>query len=72
MTRQRNSYWPIGGHLKCEWLHCYAGMGIAGSGVCFLGGMWWHPSCPAFIDEEEEIGNREKEMLNVRDRKEHK
>ncbi len=49
------SYWPIECQLKCEWLSCLAGMGIAGNGHCFLNGAFWMPCCPNFIDEEDWI-----------------
>jgi len=40
---------------KCDWLHCLAGMGLAGNGCCFLFGMWWHSACPCFEDEDETL-----------------
>lgn len=46
------SYWPEECSLKCQWLYCVAGMGIAGSGSCFLNGAWWMPCCPEFVDED--------------------
>lgn len=50
-----NLIWPEDQHemLKCSYVYCLAGMGLAGSGSCFEFGMWWHPSCPCFQDEEE-------------------
>lgn len=40
---------------KCPWLYCVAGGGLAGSGRCFLFGIWWHPTCPRFKDEDIEL-----------------
>ena len=47
------TYQPIDSKLRCEWLDCYAGMGLAGMGWCFAGGLWWHPSCPGYQSEDE-------------------
>lgn len=38
--------------MKCNWLECVAGCGIAGSGVCFLKGEWWKKKCPKFKKDE--------------------
>ncbi len=45
---------------KCNFLDCYAGMGLAGNGNCFANGSWWLPSCPEFKDEKEWIKEMEK------------
>jgi len=42
--------------VKCDWLNCMAGMGLAGGLTCFLSGIWWHHACPCFIDEDEMDG----------------
>ncbi len=55
-------YHPYGVKLKCAFIDCLAGMGLAGSGRCFLHGMWWHPSFPNFIDEETYMEKWEKEQ----------
>ncbi len=49
----RGSYSPLESHRKCEWIDCYAGMGLAGMGHCFAGGAWWMMSCPEYRNEEE-------------------
>ena len=40
--------------IKCNYLKCLAGMGIAGNGCCFLGGNA-KSNCKKFIDEEEQF-----------------
>jgi hypothetical protein len=37
--------------MRCNWLECMAGCGIAGSGVCFLKGEWWKKKCSQFKKE---------------------
>jgi len=39
--------------VKCRFLDCAAGTGLAGHGVCFLGGDWADPECAEFVSEEE-------------------
>ena len=39
--------------IKCPYLYCLAGQGLAGVGRCFLQGCWWSYSCGVFIDEDE-------------------
>ena len=51
--RMRRTYWPEESRLKCEWLDCVAGLGLAGSGLCHRGGAWWMQCCPVFRDELE-------------------
>jgi hypothetical protein len=46
------SYLPEDETAKCNWLYCVAGMGLAGSGRCFLWGDPRNPYCPKFEDEE--------------------
>ena len=38
--------------IRCNFIDCLAGMGLAGSGRCFLNGAWWMECCGNFIDEE--------------------
>jgi hypothetical protein len=38
--------------ITCNYLKCLAGMGIAGNGVCFLGGNGKN-NCDKFEDEQE-------------------
>ena len=53
---------------KCNFIHCFAGMGVAGAGSCFLGGQPENPNCPAFKDEGEALAEWKKEdqMANIR------
>jgi len=46
------SYLPIDETAECDFLYCLAGMGLAGSGRCFLFGDPKDPNCPKFEDEE--------------------
>ena len=47
------TYSPLDSKRKCGWITCFAGMGLAGTGYCFAGGMWWAFSCPEYQDETE-------------------
>ncbi len=47
--------------IKCDFIHCFAGMGMAGAGICFLGGMWWAANCGKFVDEDEKLKEMEGE-----------
>ncbi len=47
------SYQPINCRLRCAWIDCYAGLGLAGSGFCFAYGAWWMFCCPEFKDEDD-------------------
>ena len=49
--------------IKCPFIYCLAGPGLAGSGRCGLFGCWWHPACGAFVDEEQWITESEAEAL---------
>lgn len=46
---------------KCDFIHCFAGMGVAGTGRCFLGGDPQNPNCPKFKDEGEALKEWEEE-----------
>ena len=46
---------------KCNFVKCYAGMGVAGDGICFLKGDSTNPDCPNFLDEDEENKRQEAE-----------
>jgi hypothetical protein len=39
-------------YVKCDWLDCEAGCGIAGRGDCFLNGEWWKKKCKQFKKDE--------------------
>uniref|UniRef100_A0A6H1Z9Z3 Uncharacterized protein n=1 Tax=viral metagenome TaxID=1070528 RepID=A0A6H1Z9Z3_9ZZZZ len=56
-----DTYWPVEGKLKCEWLDCYAGLGVAGRGFCFAGGAWWMQCCPEYQQDDEFLGQSEEE-----------
>lgn len=47
--------------IKCNYLKCYAGMGVAGRLNCFLGGDYTDKNCKNFKDEEEELERLRKE-----------
>jgi len=55
------SYWPEQCKLKCDWLSCYAGLGMVGHGFCFAYGAFWMPCCPEFRDEAEFLREQEDE-----------
>lgn len=40
-------------NIKCNFLNCYAGGGLAGRGICFLEGEPFNSKCPEFQDERE-------------------
>jgi len=54
-------YWPDPGtnELKCSWLDCAFGMGLAGAGRC--PGLWFMVNCPAYetVEEFEESFNEQ-------------
>lgn len=39
--------------IKCNYIKCAAGMGVAGMGDCFLGGDFTNKNCDKFKDEDE-------------------
>jgi hypothetical protein len=47
---EKKGYVAVGQeHLvKCNWLECEAGCGIAGHGGCFRKGEWWKKNCKQF------------------------
>jgi len=47
---------------ECQWIICYAGMGLAGSGHCFAGGDSQNPDCPEYQDEEDFLEEWGKEV----------
>jgi len=42
--------------VKCDWLSCEGGLGLAGSGVCHLHGEWDNPNCPQFLSRDSPLG----------------
>ncbi len=53
---------PVDEHPKCDFIHCLAGQGLAGMGVCFLKGDWANPDCPKFKDEREWVRQMDEKM----------
>lgn len=39
--------------VKCNWLKCAGGMGLAGNGCCSFRGDFDKENCPLFITEED-------------------
>jgi hypothetical protein len=37
--------------IRCNFVDCAAGGGVAGKHGCFFGGSWWEEDCPDFVDE---------------------
>lgn len=35
--------------VKCRWLECEGGKGLAGNGMCSFRGDWGNPKCGKFI-----------------------
>lgn len=50
----------------CDYLECMAGMGVAGSGLCFLNGEPLNEKCPEFIRESEAILIQCIELLSLK------
>jgi hypothetical protein len=48
--RKHNTFFEEN-EIHCDYIHCKAGMGIAGMGKCFNKGNG-KPDCPQFEDEE--------------------
>jgi len=47
------TYMPVDVNPWCNFMDCVAGMGLAGRGICLLGGDWLDLNCPKFEDEDE-------------------
>ena len=58
------SYDEANRQLKCPFIDCFAGMGLAGLGRCGLHGMWWSISCPEYLNASEELERWRKEDIN--------
>lgn len=39
--------------VKCKWLGCTGGLGLAGNGCCSNGGSWWMADCPEYENEDD-------------------
>lgn len=48
-----NEFTNFKDHVKCKWLSCHAGGGLAGRGDCFAGGNFQDPECWAYKNEDE-------------------
>ena len=44
--------------IKCNYIECAAGMGVAGNYSCFLNGDYTNSDCPKFKSEEEFLKER--------------
>ena len=55
----KGSYSPIKSKRKCEWLTCYAGLGLVGSGFCFAFGAWWMQCCPTYKNEDKYLNEHD-------------
>jgi hypothetical protein len=51
--------------VKCKWMDCYAGQGLAGNGSCHAGGDFKDPGCPKYRDENEFTANDAKIVEDV-------
>ena len=40
-------------HVKCKWLECAGGIGLAGNGCCSFRGDWADVYCKYFITEDD-------------------
>ncbi len=47
------SYQPENCKVRCQWIDCYAGLGLAGSGFCFAAGQWWADCCAEYVNEDD-------------------
>ena len=59
-------YDAFGTYVKCPWLKCAAGMGMAGRGDCCFSGRWDRKDCAKFQAEEDFLAEgqkREEEVL---------
>jgi hypothetical protein len=50
--------------VKCNWLRCAGGEGLAGNGCCCFQGDFTNPDCPKFITDDD----YENKMLDKDDR----
>jgi hypothetical protein len=55
MTDEQFENWKT--VVKCNWLKCAGGMGLAGNGCCSFRGDFTNPTCPRFTDEDEYLKN---------------
>jgi len=59
---RKKGWMPANQRAKCDFIHCMAGMGLAGNGCCFLNGEWWKENCPQFkreeLEERRQNGNK--------------
>ena len=48
---------------RCNFLTCLAGMGVAGTGNCFLHGEPDNPECPKYKNEKEWENNNKRSQI---------
>jgi hypothetical protein len=53
--------------IKCNYIKCYAGMGVAGRLCCFLGGDYTNENCDKFEDEKEALYNEACEYIKTQE-----
>jgi hypothetical protein len=51
--------------IKCNYLTCFAGMGVAGMLSCSLGGEIGNPNCHKFRDEKSELLKYAEEHIDI-------
>ena len=49
--------------VKCRWIDCYCGMGLAGKGECFAGGDYKNPDCPKYKSEDEYVAEQDEKII---------
>ena len=55
-------------YVKCGWIDCAFGMGLAGQGICaHQGGQWNRKKCPGYISEADFLAHwkRDAEELGL-------
>ena len=43
---------PFESIIKCDWIHCTSPIEIIYEMGCCNRGIWWHPSCPNYEDDD--------------------
>lgn len=51
--------------VKCDWLRCAAGMGLAGNGNCSFRGNWKDKDCVMFITDEDFLNDWKERESNT-------
>lgn len=63
MTDEEFDHWKE--TVKCNWLKCAGGLGLAGNGCCSFRGDYDNPLCEKFITEED----YEKKQLDIAEKR---